>query len=116
MRSISSRRPSRTIRARGEVANADRCLKGEMFVQASVELPPSRALHVPAGAVVLQGDTRYAFVEEAAGRYRRQKVDAGNERDGWVDIWSGLKAGEKVVVEGNLHLLKYFKPQAGARK
>ncbi len=107
---------SRTIRIRGEVANADRRLKGEMFVQASVELPPSQALHVPASAIFLQGDTRYAFVEEAAGRYRRQKVEAGNEHDGWLDVWSGLKAGDKVVVEGNLHLLKYFKPQVDVRK
>ena len=26
------------------------------------------------------------------------------------------KGGEKVIVEGNLPLLKYFKPQAGAEK
>lgn len=107
---------SRTIRVRGEVGNADRRLKGEMFIEARVELPPSQALHVPAGAIFLQGDTRYAFVEEAVGRYRRQKVDAGNEHEGWLDVWSGLKAGDKVVIEGNLHLLKYFKPQAGKGK
>lgn len=107
---------TRTIHVRGEVANTDRRLKGEMFVQARVELPPSDALHVPASAVFLQGDQRYVFVEEKPGRYRRQRVDASDERDGWLDVRSGLKAGDRVVVEGNLNLLKYFRPQAGAAK
>jgi cobalt-zinc-cadmium efflux system membrane fusion protein len=105
---------TRTIHVRGEVANADRRLKGEMFVQARVELPPGDVLHVPASAVFLQGDKRYVFVEEKPGRYRRQRVEAADERDGWLDVSSGLKAGDRVVVEGNLNLLKYFRPQAGA--
>lgn len=100
---------SRTIRVRGEVANADRRLKGGMFVTALVELPPTQALHVAAGAVFLIGEQRYVLVEEAPGRYIRRAVQAGPERDGWVDILTGVKEGEKVVVEGNLHLIKFFK-------
>ena len=100
---------TRTIRVRGEVANADRRQKGGMFVTALVELPPTQALHVRAGAVFLVGDQRYVFVEEAPGRYLRRPVQAGPERDGWVDILAGVKEGEKVIVEGNLHLIKFFK-------
>ena len=36
-------------------------------------------------------------------------VQAGPERDGWVDILAGVKEGEKGIVEGNLHLIKFFK-------
>ena len=107
---------TRTIKVRGEVLNADRRLKGEMFVNALIELEASTALRVPASAVFLFGDKRCVFVEETPGRYRRQVVDAGPERDGQVDILGGLKAGEKVVAEGSLHLLKYFKPVAAAEK
>ena len=101
---------SRSIKVRGEVLNADRRLKGEMFVQGLIELPASAALRVPAEAVFLLGDQRYVFVEEAPGRYRRQLIQAGAEREGGVDVYAGVKEGEKVVTEGNLHLLKYFKP------
>lgn len=101
---------SRTIKVRGEVPNADRRLKGEMFVNALVDLPATPALRVPAAAVFLLGDQRYVFVEEGVGRYRRQLVEAGSEREGWVDVRAGVKAGDKVVVEGNLNLLKFFKP------
>jgi len=100
---------TRSIRIRGEVANPDRRLKGGMFVTALVELPPTQALHVRAGAVFLVGDQRYVFVEEAPGRYLRRLVQAGPERDGWVDILAGVKEGDKVIVEGNLHLIKFFK-------
>lgn len=107
---------SRSIKVRGEVANADRRLKGEMFVQGLIELPASDALRVPAAAVFLLGEKRYVFVEEGTGRYRRQQVETGADRDGWIDVLAGLKVGEKVVTEGNLYLLKYFKPLAGAAK
>lgn len=103
---------SRTIKVRAEVPNPERRLKGEMFVQALIEMPPSGALRVPATAVFLLGDQRYVFVEEALGHYRRQKVEAGSERDGHIEIRSGVKEGDKVVVEGNLHLLKFFRPAA----
>ncbi|MDE2440814.1 MAG: efflux RND transporter periplasmic adaptor subunit [Betaproteobacteria bacterium] len=103
---------TRTVKVRGEVPNTDRRLKGEMFVNALVELEPNAALRVPAAAVFLFGKQRYVFVEEATGRYRRQAVEAGTERDGLIDIYAGVQEGDKVVVEGCLHLLKYFKPES----
>jgi cobalt-zinc-cadmium efflux system membrane fusion protein len=106
---------ARTIKVRAEVPNADRRLKGEMFVSALVEIAATQVLRAPAGAVFLLGDKRYVFVEEAPGRYRRQEIQAGAERDGWVDIQAGVQRGDKVVTDGNLHLLKFFKsmPAAG---
>ena len=106
---------TRTIKVRGEVPNAERRLKGEMFVNALVELPATQALRAPATAVFLSGDKRYVFIEEAVGSYRRQPVRCGTERDGWIEL-EGVKQGDKVVVEGNLHLLRFFKPQAADKQ
>lgn len=103
---------SRTIKVRCEVPNPERRLKGEMFAQAVVDLLPSDALLLPATAVMLAGDQRYVLVDEGSGRYRRQRIEVGVERAGQVEVSSGLKAGDKVVAEGNLHLFKYFKPAA----
>lgn len=107
---------SRTIKVRAEIGNADRRLKGEMFVNGLIELAASQSLRVPASAVFLVGDKRYVFVDEGQGHYLRQQVEAGAEFDGWVDILNGLKAGESVVTEGNLNLQKYFKPVSNAPK
>jgi cobalt-zinc-cadmium efflux system membrane fusion protein len=107
---------TRSIKVRGEVPNPDRRLKGEMFVQALVGLPVTDALRVPATAVFLAGNKRFVFVETGIASYRRQLVEAGSEREGMIDIHAGVKEGEKVVTEGNLHLLRFFKPVSTAAK
>ncbi len=107
---------TRTIRVRGDVANPDRRLKGGMFVTALIELPPTQALLVPVAAAFLVDEQRYLFVEEATGRYILRAVQAGPERDGRIEILSGVKEGEKVVIEGNLHLIKFFKSLPGQPK
>lgn len=107
---------SRTVKVRGEVANPDRRLKGEMFVNALVNVPAKAVVRVPAAAVFLMGDKRYVLVEEGKGRYLRRELQAGPERDGWVEAVSGVADGERVVVEGNLHLTRYFRPTASAAK
>ena len=107
---------TRTIRVRGEVPNPDRRLKGGMFATALIELPPTQALLVPSAAVFLVGEQRYVFVEEATGRYILRAVQAGPERGGLIEILSGVKEGEKVVIEGNLHLIKFFKTLPGQTK
>ena len=43
-------------------------------------------------------------------------MKAGIEHGGWVDIPAGVKEGEKVIVEGNLHLIKYFKTMPAQTK
>jgi len=107
---------TRTIRVRGDVPNPDRRLKGGMFVTALIELPPTQALLVPVAAVFLVDEQRYLFVEEATGRYILRAVQAGPESDGHIEILSGVKEGEKVVIEGNLHLIKFFKILPGQPK
>ena len=107
---------TRTVRVRGDVPNQDRRLKGGMFVTALIELPPTQALLVPVAAVFLVDEQRYLFVEEATGRYILRAVQAGPERDGRIEILAGVKEGEKVVIEGNLHLIKFFKTLPGQPK
>jgi cobalt-zinc-cadmium efflux system membrane fusion protein len=107
---------TRTVRVRGEVPNPDRRLKGGMFVTALIELPATQALLVPSAAVFLVDEQRYVFVEEATGRYILRAVQAGPERDGRIEILSGVTEGEKVVIEGNLHLIKFFKTLPGQQK
>lgn len=100
---------ARTIKVRGVVPNPGRRLKGEMFATAMIALPPSGLLRINAEAVFLVGARRFVFVEESPGHYVRRGVETTAERDGRAEVLSGLAAGEKVVVEGNLNLLKYFK-------
>ena len=95
---------SRTVKLRGDIPNADRKLKAEMFVTARVRLDKDRYPTVNAKAVFLDGIRRFVFVRESPGTYTRRAVRAGPEIDGRVPIYSGVKEGEEVVIAGNLFL------------
>jgi cobalt-zinc-cadmium efflux system membrane fusion protein len=96
---------TRTVKARGSLANPDRLLKAEMYVEVEVDDPSRRpAVEVPSAAVVAEGRRRYVFVEEGRGRFARRPVSTGGERRGTTEIVAGLAAGQRVVVDGSLLL------------
>ena len=95
---------SRTVKLRGVVPNAERTLKGEMFVNARVKLPRNETPTVSPRAVFLSGVRRYVFVRTDGSTYTRRAVRTGAEIDGRMPVLSGLKEGEEVVVAGNLFL------------
>jgi len=104
---------SRAVKVRGSVENRERKLKGEMFVTAELEEAPGADLQMPEKALVLSGDNYYVFVEEKAGRYSRHEVKVDAVRDGIASVASGVKLGQKVVVEGNLFLHRLHRQLSG---
>jgi cobalt-zinc-cadmium efflux system membrane fusion protein len=60
---------------------------------------------VPAEAVVSDGLTAVVFVESEPGVFRRREVTAGRRTAGKVELLSGVRPGERVVVRGALLLL-----------
>jgi cobalt-zinc-cadmium efflux system membrane fusion protein len=100
---------TRTIKVRGSLANQGRKLKGDMFANAELTAEGDAGLRVPARAVFLSGNDNYVFVEEKPGQYLRSKVVTGPEQDGAIQIVSGLKTGQRVVVEGNLLLQEIYR-------
>lgn len=103
---------TRTIKVRARVANPDRRLKAEMFVTAVLPVAASDALQVPVRAVFLQNGQRYLFVEVGPRQFERRPVEVSREYGGLIDIKSGVKEGEQVLIEGNLQLADFFKPGA----
>ena len=95
---------TRTVKLRGAVPNASRQLRAEMFVTARVKLPAGEYPSVDARAVYLSGVRRFVFVREAPDRYTRRAVRVGPEVEGRMQVFSGLREGEEVVVSGMLFL------------
>lgn len=59
---------------------------------------------VPQDAIVRDDEERaYVFIKGTSG-YRRQPVKTGIIAGGWVEIVSGLKAGDEIVVQGAYEL------------
>jgi membrane fusion protein, heavy metal efflux system len=105
---------SRTVKVRGTVDNRSRKLKGEMFVTAEIEGAPRARLRVPEKAVVQADGKNYVFIEEAPGRYARTEVQVDGVHDGSAGVVSGVKEGQKVVVEGNLFLHRLYRQLSGS--
>lgn len=92
---------TRTGKVRVVVANPKGTLKPGMFVR--VSLPGGRrdALAVPRSAVLDTGERQIAFVEQSPGVYAPREVKVGTSEGDFVEVLSGLTAGEVVVTSAN---------------
>lgn len=95
---------TRTVLVRTELDNRDGALKPAMLATMLIEARPSDKLVVPASAVVREGEEEFVFVVGDGGQYRLTKVKLAPEQGGRRVVMSGLKGGEKLVVEGAFHL------------
>jgi cobalt-zinc-cadmium efflux system membrane fusion protein len=98
---------SRTVHVRCRVSNPRGLLKPEMFAKMTIVAAAKQSVPViPASAVVGSGEISFVLVEEAPGRFRKRKVETGDEVDGSVMIKSGLKVGERIVTKGAVLLIR----------
>jgi len=93
---------SRTLPIRVAVANPARVLRPGMA--AKVFLPLEAGAHpvvaVPASALQRLGERWCVFVPGDEGEFEIREVGRGRDLSGEVEVLSGLKAGETIVVEG----------------
>jgi len=92
---------TRTLKARIEVENQGYALRPDMFVNVELPVPFSRALVVPADAVLDSGLKKTVFIEHGNGVFSARVVETGRRLDNRVEIVKGLEAGERIVVSGN---------------
>ena len=92
---------TRRVTVRCALPNAQGRLKPEMYATMMLgEGEPRPVVVVPAAAVQDIDGKPVVFVEEGPGRYRRRDVTVGPESGGTVEVRSGLRDGERVVVAG----------------
>jgi cobalt-zinc-cadmium efflux system membrane fusion protein len=93
---------SRTVPVRIELANVNGALRPGMSATANVEVMGQRQmiLAVPAAALQRVGQEWLAFVPRTAQEFEMRPVGRGRDLGNEVEVVSGLKAGETVVVEG----------------
>ena len=96
---------ARTAQARIEVANPGQILKLGMFVDVALSTSgTSSAIAIPKSALQTVGDKTVAFVSLGNGAFQMRRVEIGQDTGEFVQITSGLNAGEKVVTTGSFFL------------
>jgi len=94
---------TRSIFVRAEIPNRDGTLRPGMFMTVSLQGDVLPALLVPEAAIVPEQGRAFVFVVEG-GIAKRREVGLGRRKPGMVEVTSGLKDGERVVVDGTQNL------------
>jgi len=92
---------TRTLKVRLRFDNPEEALKPNMY--ANVKIfggAKTNILVIPMEALIRTGRNERVVVALGEGRFEARTVKAGIESGDWVEISSGLKSGEEVVVSG----------------
>ncbi len=96
---------TRTITVRTGVNNPESKLKPGMFADLTIELSQNgMAVVVPAEAVLDDGGEHLVFIRIDDRLFEPRHVTVGTREGGFVEIASGVDAGEEVVTNGNFQL------------
>lgn len=90
---------TRTVRVRFEVANTGGGLKPNEYVEVRLALEGTAVLAVPMSALTTVGESRGVFAQHGPGFVFRP-IEGGREGSGWLEVRSGVTAGEVIVIEG----------------
>jgi membrane fusion protein, copper/silver efflux system len=93
---------TRTVRVRVELPNPDLALLPDMYADVEVETGSDEfVVAAPETAVIDSGKRQVVIVGQGDGRFEPRDVKLGRKGDGYVEVLSGLQAGETIVVNGN---------------
>jgi multidrug efflux system membrane fusion protein len=102
-----------TIRLKAELRNADRMFWPGQFVHAVLTLDTiHNAIVVPSEAVQTSQKGEFVYVVKPDDTVEMRPVSLGHTVDRKIRIASGVKAGDKVVVDGHLRLVPGAKIKA----
>ena len=94
---------TRTARVRIELPNPGQLLKPAMYAEVELAVPqsPVKRLSVPDSAVLDSGNRQLVLVRRDEGRFEPREIKVGARGDGYVEVASGIREGENVVVAAN---------------
>ena len=97
---------TRAIGVRIVLANPDDVLKRDQYVRVAIHASRERSgLVIPASAVLRDDENLpFVYVEGPGGQFLRRRVDVAGAEQGRIEVRSGLRPGERVVVEGALFM------------
>jgi RND family efflux transporter MFP subunit len=106
---------TRTLKVRMEANNPDFFLRPDLYV--NVEFPMASASHVsvPEDAVIDTGGSQTVYIGRGEGRFEPRRVEVGERSEGRVEILSGLKAGERIVISGAFLVDSESRMRSGAK-
>jgi len=107
---------SRTLKVRFDFPNPNLTLKPAMYADVSLALTTAEGVVIPDSALIDTGIRQVVFVETSPGTFEPRQVKMGIRGEGKVQLMSGVKEGERVVVRANFLLDSESKLRAALTK
>lgn len=92
---------TRAVFVHAEMDNAELLMRPGMLLSIRLASEPRSALQVSEQALIQEGSQRYVFVVDGEHKVERRAVNIGQRLQGHVEIVSGLREGEQVIIEGS---------------
>lgn len=92
---------TRALEVRAEVADPDRKLKPQMFVNVTIRIDLGEKLAVPETAVLDTGVRKIVYVYKTPDIFEPRMVFLGQKAQGFYEVVGGLAPGDEVVTSGN---------------
>ncbi len=92
---------TRTAKVRFDLPNPEFKLKPEMWANVELKVPLGRKLVIPEDAVMDSGTMQMAFVDRGQGHFESRHIQVGSKAEGYYEVLSGVKEGERVVTSAN---------------
>jgi len=91
---------TRTFRVKIDLGSGVKGISGGMYAVVRIPYGGRETIMIPEGALLRRGELRGVYVVDQEGIVSMRLVRTGKERDGMVEILSGLAPGERIVIEG----------------
>jgi cobalt-zinc-cadmium efflux system membrane fusion protein len=92
---------TRAVPLTADIDNPEGVLRPGMFVRVLIpDGAPRDCLTVPQSSITMNDGRTFVFIETGTREYRPRDVTTGLSVDPWIEITSGLKAGDRVVTDG----------------
>ena len=104
---------TRTLPVRAQVPNPGLKLKLKMFARMAILVGDQHVLSIPKSAVQDAGTEKVVYVPIADNKFIERQVKLGAESGDEVEVLSGLKAGDRIVVKGSFELRSESLRQSG---
>jgi cobalt-zinc-cadmium efflux system membrane fusion protein len=88
-----------------DIANEDRLLRPGMYVRVLLpDGPPYECIAIPESALVRHEGRTFVFIDAGTRDFVVRDVVVGQTIDAWIEIKSGLAAGDRIAVAGTFQL------------
>lgn len=91
---------TRAILVKATLPNADSRLRPGLLMKVNIVKTSRMSLAIPEEAIISVGDKKSVLIVGSDNKVAEKAVTTGNRQAGYVEILSGLKQGEKVIIEG----------------